>query len=514
MQKENKNSIFSKIYKFFESYRYLVQVLHGMLLTLAFHPFDIFIVIPVSFSGFLFYLERSFSNVKKTDTFKLGFIHGFLFFFGHFITSLYWLVIPLFTDIKRYWFLVPFAAIAAPAFLASFYGVCSGIICRAFFGNNNSKINEKRRILLAISFAVGFFISEILRSHLIFSFPWNLLGYASGYSLALMQFASILGVYGLSLLLYMIGTIPYTRNPILISTITAIVVMITANGRGRLNQMSYDTTKYNTLSLYLVQPNLSSHDKVGVAKELAKIKSLVETIPVSKTSRNFKLILLPETGIPMVINRSQEFIFDDLMSKHSHNTFLISGVDTFSKETNEYFNSMIVVNNIGEIVDHYDKVILVPFGEYIPGFSLIKPFVSNYHTFSYGRKVRYFRLYNNFSEDGLVIMPTICFESIFSPIVDNRYTIDLDLIVNVTNDSWLGNSIGAYQHLAMTRMRSIEYGVPLIRVAKTGISAVFNSYGKLLRGIPLNTEVVMLVDIPENKTPTTYMKILNFFRRK
>jgi apolipoprotein N-acyltransferase len=512
MERKNTNNIFVKIYKFFENYKYLVQVLHGMLLTLAFHPFDIFIVIPVSFSGFLFYIESTWPD-SKDNRFKFGFKHGFAFFFGHFITSLYWLAIPLFTDLTKYWFLIPFAVTLPQAILASFYGVASGIICKILLGEGKT-LTRIRRVYFGFAYSFGFFVAEILRSHLIVPFPWNLLGYASGYSLALMQFASVVGVYGLSLLLYFVGTIPYTRNPLIISAMTLVVVLITANGRAKLNQMSFDNKRYNQLSLYIVQPNISNHHKVQPLTELNKLKTTIDSIPTSKDNRNFKLILLPESAIPFTIKSNQEFIFDDIMSKHGNNTFLIAGVDTFSKESNEYFNSMIIVNNTGEIIDSYNKIILAPFGEYVPGSSLIRPIVSSTNSFAKGKRARSFRIYNNFSEDGLVIMPTICFESIFSPIADNRYTIDLDIIVNITNDSWLGNSIGPYQHLAIARMRAIEYGVPLIRVAKTGVSAVFNSYGKLLRGIPLDTEAVMLVDMPENKTQTTYMKILNFFRRK
>jgi apolipoprotein N-acyltransferase len=329
-----------------------------------------------------------------------------------------------------------------------------------------------------------------------------------------MQFASVVGVYGLSLLLYFVGTIPYTRHPIAISVMTVAVVLVTANGRARLNQIALDNKKYNQLSLYIVQPNISNHNKVDPALEFHKLKSTLSSIKIDKENRNFKLIILPESAVPIAISTNQELIFEDLMSKYGNNTFLISGIDRYVRGGKDYFNSMVIVNNSGEIIDTYDKIILAPFGEYIPGISLISPLVANNYSFSRGTRARSFRVYNHFSDDGLVVMPTICFESIFSPIVDNRYTIDLDIIVNVTNDSWLGNSIGPYQHLAIARMRAIEYGVPLVRVAKTGISAVFNSYGKLLHGIPLNTEAVMVVDMPENKVQTTYIKLVRFFTKK
>ena len=493
----------------------MVQLIHGMLLTLAFHPFDIFIVIPISLSGFLFYLERECLASKKDKLFKIGFKNGFTFFFGHFITSLYWIAIPLLIDVKQYWFLIPFALFGVPIVLSSFYGAFSGLISTFLFIKINNQNIRNKRVGIAILFGFGFFFAEILRSHLIVLFPWNLLGYASGYSLPLMQFASIVGVYGLSLLLFLLGTMPYTRNSIAISLMTLSVLIITMNGRSRLNKMDEDINGRNIASLYIIQPNFSSTNMTsGSSKvEFEKVKAILNEIKTSNINDNLQLMILPESGIPLTISTQQEFILHDIMSKQGKNSILISGIDRYNESSNQHFNSMIAVNNNSEIIDAYDKVTLAPFGEYIPGFDSIKSIVSTNYGFTPGHRMKNFRLYNNISDDVLVVMPTICFEAILSPLINMKRNIaDLDLILNITNDSWLGNSLGPYQHLAMARMRAIEYGVPVVRVAKTGISAVFNSHGRLMRSLPLNTEAIMIVDMPEDKVSTVYMKIIKLLK--
>ena len=514
-------------------YNMLLQFIHGALLTLAFHPFDIFLVIPIAFSGFLCCLEKeclaAFNKPLQQKAFgAIGFKHGFAFFLGHFISSFYWIVCPLFIDISKYWFLVPLAVLILPMFLAVFYAIASSIICsRILFkyvvesGVEKFKQNKIQRVKIAIYFAIGFLIAEIIRSHILLPFPWNLLGYASGYSLSLMQLASVTGVYGLSLLLYLVGIIPYTKNFIAISTVTIVVIIITLYGNRRLNMSYIDNNhRHKFVTLYVVQPNLQHHN-YEYEKQLAALSKTISIFDTNNLQNaqdsTTQLIILPETAIPFILNKHQHIIFDDLMNKYNNNAFLISGIDRYDNNKNEYYNSMIMINNTGTIVDSYDKIILTPFGEYIPGYNILKnilqPIVGNAYGFTAGSNSRNLRipLQHIFSEP-LIIMPMICFESIFTPLTKPRSSEKVDLIVNLTNDSWFGKTIGPYQHFAMTRMRAIEYGLPVVRAAKSGISAVINSYGKIINQIQLNGEGMIVAEMPEDKVETIYMKIVQFFR--
>lgn len=527
-EKRGYNKLLHKIFGDNKIYNLLIQLIHGCLLTLAFHPFDIFLVIPIAFSGFLWCLEKEIVecvNLNKKEFFKIGFKHTFTFFFGHFLSSLYWIINPLFFEIKKYWFLVPFGCVVLPMFLSLFYSIIGGVICSQYLlkvvqSKTFSKLFTK--INIAFIFAVGFFIAEILRSNLFLAFPWNLLGYASGYSLSLMQLASITGVYGLSLLLYFVGTVPYTKNSIAISIMTIIIVIITMYGNKRLHSIQTSHNR-NLIKLYVVQPNIGYHyhQYERQLQALAKTKNIIKQniAKSSSNSNDINLIVLPESAIPFILNKYQNVLPDDFMSKYSANSFLISGIDRYDDK--KYYNSMILVNNNGEIIDSYDKTILTPFGEYIPGYnmlkSILKPIVGNNYGFTPGTKTRNIRLYqaSDYDESApLIIMPMICFESIFTDINKQRDIYDVDLIVNITNDVWLGNSIGPYQHLAMSRMRAIEYGIPLVRSAKTGVSAVFNAYGQVIQEIKLGVEGVIIVEMPEQKVETIYMKFLNVFKKR
>jgi apolipoprotein N-acyltransferase len=225
---------------------------------------------------------------------------------------------------------------------------------------------------------------------------------------------------------------------------------------------------------------------------------------------------LPESAIPFVLNKYQNTLLDELISKYHTNSFLISGIDRYDSNLDEYYNSMILINHYGEIVDSYDKTILTPFGEYIPWYSTLKtilqPIVGNGYGFTPGTKTRNIRLYldempNAGISNTLIIMPMICFESIFTYVSKPRNYHEADVIINITNDSWFGKSVGPFQHLAMSRMRAIEYGLPLVRSATNGISAIFDCYGRSVQQIQLDLEGVIIAEMPEEKIETTYTKL-------
>jgi apolipoprotein N-acyltransferase len=527
--KQNKKFNFKALYQ--ETHKLFIQFIHGVLLTLAFHPFDIFLVIPVGFSGFLWCLDKECLSASKDSTqkdfFYIGFKHSLIFFCGHFISSLYWIVNALLIDVGQYWILVPFALIVLPIFISCFYAVVGGLICSKVifkYKMAHDKVFEtgiNHKIIIAVLFAVGFFLAEFIRSNLPIPFPWNLLGYASGYSIALMQMASVTGVYGLSLLLYFVGMIPYSKSPFAISCIAILLIAVTVLGHKRLKDDNIvKTTNRKLVTLYVVQPNLEYHYHQYEKKiaSLSKTASMINMSNLEKKANKeskMKLIILPEGAIPFLLNKDQDTIFDDLMLKYSKNTFLISGIDRYESELRNYYNSMIVINHDGAIIDSYDKVILTPFGEYIPGHSflnfILKPIVGSTYGFVPGTNRRNMRIYldgPNASPEALIIMPMICFESIFTPITHPKVDYNADLIVNITNDSWFGSTIGPYQHLAMARMRAIEYGLPLVRAAKTGISAVIDSHGRIVDQIKLEDEGIIVAEMPEDRVRTLYTKFV------
>jgi apolipoprotein N-acyltransferase len=504
-----------------------IQLLHGILLTLAFHPFDIFLVIPISFGGFLYFLEKdlldNYNNNINLE--KLAFKHSFLFFFGHFLSSLYWLAIPIITEIKLYWYLLPLALVLLPGFLASFYGYVGYFITKRLInkylaagGPENLKDNIENKSKVAIAFAIGFFLAELARTAVV-NFPWNLLGYATNYSLSLMQLASVTSVYGLSLLLFFLGVLAYSRNASLISLVLIVTVLITITGNRRLYYGNLLDNKKKFISLFLLQPNFPYHhfDDKKRLNDYDKTIDLIGNLPlkdqVDKIQNRTKIVFLPEGVMPFAIPKNSITFLEELLEEINNKyLFLIMGIDRFDDQKN-YFNSMIALNSFGEIVDDYDKIALVPFGEYLPFVDFFQPIVSDVSSFTPGRSTRNLKLFPKNNSEAITIIPLICFESIFSPILFPRSLDKVDFILNLTNDSWFKNSLGPYQHFAMSRMRAIEYGVPLVRVAKTGISAIVNSYGKIINKIPLGEEGILIADLPEDKVDTHYFSFVKLVRQ-
>ena len=174
-------------------------------------------------------------------------------------------------------------------------------------------------------------------------------------------------------------------------------------------------------------------------------------------------------------------------------------------EKNKIFNSLILLSNDGVVKEKYDKYHLVPFGEYIPVLRFLSDhnilFQNNYDTFGFssgsGAKILS-------SKIGL-IRPLICYEAIFFQEINNNPRPNF--LVNLTNDGWLGSWAGPEQHLQQVRMRAIEQGLPVIRSANTGISAVIDPYGNVIESIPLDSDGYVDVNLPSRLNETLYSKL-------
>ena len=183
------------------------------------------------------------------------------------------------------------------------------------------------------------------------------------------------------------------------------------------------------------------------------------------------------------------------------NTSLIIG--TLSLENENLFNSLVYINSLGNLEYKYDKIHLVPFGEYIPFISFIKKigFMRGKTNFSSGTVNKNLKILN-IGE----ILPLICYEVLFAEEVRSRISNNTKLIINITNDAWFGDSSGPYQHLALAKIRAVEFGIPLVRVANTGISAFISPYGEDLLRIPLNTRDAKTTQLISSLDTTLYRK--------
>ena len=478
-----------KIQQFFKS-KYFISTLAGALCALAFAPFYFIIFASISLSVFYFLLEK---EKNKKEIFFLGFTYGF----GYFLAGNYWIAISLLVDAKSFAWLIPFALSLIPSALAMYM---------ALLALSYKKIITKLKNI--ISFAILWIVFEALRSHLFTGFAWNLLGYIWMIDEVFAQGANVFGIYGLSFLAVLVSLLPilFLKNhnkkddKIFAAFISLLFLANLIYGKIYLDESKLITN--NKTKIRLVQANIKQEMKWD---EKEKYNNFFKTIRLTNQNNldDVKIVIWSETSLPFIVDDNAELL-EKLKLATPKDGFLISGglrVDADDYQIKNAWNSIFIFDQKG-VVDFYDKHHLVPFGEYVPLQKFI-PFINKITQgavgFSSGSGSKTITLSN------LKISPLICYEAIFfDKIIDKNNRPNL--LVNLTNDAWFGFSTGPFQHFDMTRMRAIEHGIPLIRVANTGISAMVDPFGRVVKKINLNLEGVIDVSLIEALEPTIYEK--------
>ena len=495
-------------YKFLKKSN-LIAFLAGGICVLAFAPFNFFIASLISVS--IFFTLLNFKKNKK-KLFWLGFCYGF----GYFLFGIYWIAISLFVDIKKFFWLVPLAITVIPAFLAIYFGLLA--ISYRYFSLKLKLIYNYQKIIL---FAIFWLFFEFLRSNLFSGFSWNMLGYAWLFEIHSSQLASIFGIYGLSFFAVIVSLLPVlamrqkniAKNKSFLKVVLFFLVINFIYGVFYINEKNI--VKLDNAKIRLVQPNISQDIRWVEDK---KIQNLLKHIQLSNIGNidDFKAIIWTENSIPFIVDNNNDQLMQLLKNAVPNKGTLITGGIRVDYKNNQkdkisnVWNSIFFINKNG-IEKHYDKHHLVPFGEYVPlhklfRFLLIDDIVDKItgggFGFSEGYGPKTIEV-NNFS-----FSPLICYEAIFTNNVIEKNTKP-EFFINLTNDAWFGNSIGPYQHFDMTRMRAIEYGIPLIRVANTGITAFIDHYGRIVSKIDLNQEGVVDVDLIKSNGSSFYFKYGN-----
>lgn len=435
-------------------HKYIFAFVFGLTSSFSLPPFGLFFLMPMGFIGLLLLLI--YSHTKK-EQFVLGYIFGF----GHFLFSLNWIKNALMVEADKFEWLKPFALIGIPAILAIYIG-CVAVI---------SSMVRHRRVLLCWTFSITWTLCEILRSYFIFPFPWNLLGYASYVSNVISQFASVIGVYGLSFMLVMFSTVFITKSFKAIMSCIMMFIFIYSFGYYRLSNQSINNSE--KLKVRIIHYTPTKHHFGDQDEWKTQIDDMIY-LSNAEYQNTPDFIVWPEAVLPF---KDSSMLIPAVMGLLPQGSWLISGADRVQDELyqTKYYNSMLSISSNGDIKSVYDKHILVPFGEYIPARwmfpSLIQKIAYGIGDFSVGEK------YQLLEVNGKYAIPLICYEAIFTFFL-NKFAIDkANMIINVTNDSWFGDSIGPKQHFEMVKFRAIEYGLPLIRAANGGISSVVNRYG-------------------------------------
>jgi apolipoprotein N-acyltransferase len=414
------------------------------------------------------------------------------FSFGYYVVALHWIVFALHVDWKSFYWVAPFAVIGIPI-VFSFYHVGLTWV----FGWAKSYGISK-----AVRFALIWLLAEFLKGFLFTGFPWASVGYIWSTNAYISQFASLIGVQGLTFLTFMgVGAIylkfmtpkpNFYRRRIIFSIIVFYMIVI-VYGVIKI-QSSYEYKHSGTL-LKLVQPNIPQILKWDPQEQNNNIKTLER---LSKKGGKVSAIIWPESAwpYPSSLGERNQIIANSI----PEDTLLITGITRYGLNK-RLWNSIGVYDQDGIMIDVYDKTHLVPFGEYIP----LRKFLNQYFPFLNIRKLTNGMMDFSVGDDRDIlhlpklptIKPLVCYEVVFSDEVADK-TQGAAWLLNLTNDGWYLNSLGPYQHFEISRMRAIENGMPIVRVANTGISGVIDSFGQVTGKIDLMQAGSVDLELPKS----------------
>lgn len=478
----------------------MLALLLGMLSALSFAPFYLFPFYMIALPLLLIIAMQAKNYIE-------AFSKGYLFGFGHFFVGLYWIgnstaVEPNVPDWAGY-----ILVAVLSAYLALFIALVAGSI-KYFYRNKPLK---PYLLSIVISFIVVWSVGEWVRGFLFTGFPWNLSGYILGFSDVMMQSTAIWGSYGQSVIVLMLAFVPFVmlerkwRIIAVLSGATIILVLV-VYGLARIPE----TTDFVAGTEFrVVQANIQQQDKwpyENWGKNLITHMDMSEQDEVTGPT----FVIWPETAV--IYSLSEEPTRRQLISRVLNNKggVVLTGFPRRQRgaEGTRIYNSMIAIDSEGQMQGIYDKNHLVPFGEYIPSFiRTVGRAMGLDRMFTGGQDFTHGETQNTISIDGMPpVGVLICYEVIFPGKVVNSKERP-DWLLNVTNDAWYGDSTGPRQHLLQTRIRSIEEGLPLIRSASTGISAVVDPYGRIVDQIDLNKRGVIKSELPRKLQDRTLYSI-------
>jgi apolipoprotein N-acyltransferase len=460
--------------------KYATAFILGVMMAATMPPLEVSLVLLLCVPGFI-------GLARQSRTKREAFLTGWAFGAGYFIAGLYWISYALFVDIAQFWWVLPFSAVLGPAALGLYYGFVPLLAWRY----------RKHERAHALMFVAAFALIEWIRGHAFTGFPWNLPGYTWQYFLSLMQVNSAIGIYGLTLLTLLWAAAPLMGKRGAVALL-ALFLMLAGAGALRLHLLPTEPSGH---TVRIVQPNIpetlkwSRDDMRRNFEHILKLTATPAQMPITFT-------VWPETAVPSDLQRNPAVAQEIAASLPSGSMAVIGTLRSTAEE--QYFNSVTAMDGEGHVLGNYDKHHLVPFGEYIPyrqylNLTPIANGIAMIGDFTRGGGVTTMRVGGNLPAPS----PLVCYEAIFPGAVardDDRP----GWLVNVTNDAWYGYTAGPYQHLENARVRAIEEGLPLVRAANTGVSAVVDPLGRYVDHISLGSMGIVDAILPAPLPPTVY----------
>lgn len=354
---------------------------------------------------------------------------------------------------------------------------------------------------------------EYARANLLSGFPWCLLGYSQVIMPPVAQVSDVTGVYGISFLLVAFNTAlisfvpgaPFPlRTKLLREALPVVIILSFAlyYGEMRIAQAKEKISSQSFINSSLIQGNIDQSLKWERSIQRLTIERYL-TLSAKAPRPTTDLLIMPETAIPFFLQDDSELSREFISGIKKIGMPAIVGSPAYRKSgsTTSYFNRAYVVEPGRGITGHYDKVRLVPFGEYVPLKGLLSfinrlvPAAGDFEAGPGANPVHVGRF-----KVGIVI----CFEAIFPDVSRDHIRAGGELLVNITNDAWFGKTSAPYQHMAMSRLRAIENRVPLLRAANTGISSIISDTGEIIASGGLFSEEVVTGSVPYGRFSQTF----------
>ncbi|HDZ62425.1 MAG TPA: apolipoprotein N-acyltransferase [Nitrospirae bacterium] len=469
-----------------------LAILSGALLVLGFPPFELFPAAWIAIVPLLICL----GGKGLKSAFFYGTITGFVYFIG----TIYW----VFNSVYFYGGLPVLLSLLAVVLLCLFYSVFIGIFALLF-----RFLSAHSRIPAAFIVPVLWVIVEYARTHIvIMGFPWSSLAYTHYKILPLIQIADITGVYGISFLIAAVNgavfdvavhwpkranRMPlYDKWPIIggVSFVSVIIAVSLVYGMWRLNV----DEQGQIVRVSVIQGNFEQDKKWDPAYQ-REIIDTYKRLTLDVSAANPDLIVWPESALPFVFGRDEPFTSELLEFQKTIDAHLLFGSVAYkgiSDGRYQLTNSAVLTSPSGEVLSTYDKMHLVPFGEYVPLRKML-PFIGKLveavGDFEKGEE------YTVMATPKVRISSPICFEIIFPSLVRKFARNGADLIVTITNDAWFGRSPAPYQHFSMAVFRAVENRMPVVMSANTGISGFIDAKGRIIKTSDLFVEAVLTEDV-------------------
>lgn len=429
---------------------------------------------------------------------RQAFWRGWALGAGYALVSMNWIIEPFLVDFVRDGWMAPFALV----FMASGFGLFWGggfWAARQFSGGRG-----RGYLALAITWTAA----EVLRSYALTGFPWGLVSYI-WIETPFLQFTSITGPHGLTLATFLtcaaIVAIWRSRRRLVgLAGLGATLAGLFAIGIW-IEHREIPANDLEPRIVRLIQPNAPQKQKWDPAMMPVFYARQIE-LSSEPADRPVDLIIWPEVAVPFLLNDPTAPFWE--ISAAANGVPVILGAQR--TEGGRAFNSMAVIGAGGAITAQYDKHHLVPFGEYLPFAGYMNELGLRAFTAQYGYGYSA-GLPPKLLDIGSLgrVLPMICYETIF-PHEVQRMSERPDWMLQVTNDAWFGEYSGPYQHLAQARARSVETGLPMVRVANTGISAVIDARGAIVKSLPLGVSGRIDAQIPASLPVTIYATLGDF----